>query len=73
VGDSQLTAYGAEICRKVIEAHDDSLPLGYEAFWPGGRHYPSVSLLEGAPGIALLLLTATANAGADWFRIFGLM
>lgn len=63
--------YGAQLFGLLVDAYDESRPFGYRVPRAGGD-IDAASLLEGASGIALALLTAAGACDDSWLRLFGL-
>lgn len=69
-GAADLTAAAADVCREVLAAHDPASLLGYRNVEPGGVLVDHPGLLDGAPGVALALLSAGTSAEPVWDRLF---
>jgi hypothetical protein len=55
---------------QLLAAYDSERPLGYASLEPDGRAVDQPGLLDGAPGVALVLLAAATAAPPSWDRVF---
>ena len=58
------------LTRQLLDAYDGSRLLGYATLEPGDRAVDQPGLLDGAPGVALVLLAAATDAEPSWDRVF---
>ncbi|MFJ6382577.1 lanthionine synthetase C family protein [Kitasatospora sp. NPDC092039] len=64
-------ATGAEDLADQLLAHfEPARPLGYAAVEPGDNRVDRPGLLDGAAGVAMVLLAAATDAEPDWDRLF---
>jgi lantibiotic modifying enzyme len=68
-GDSLVLSSGIRLLDRILDAYDPAIPFGYR---PENRESPPSTLLTGAAGIALTLLTAAGYCNPSWTRYFGL-
>jgi lantibiotic biosynthesis protein len=59
-----------ELTEQLLGAYDGSRLLGYSTLEPGGNPVDQPGLLDGAPGVALVLLAAATDAAPVWDRAF---
>jgi hypothetical protein len=60
----------AELCEQLLTLYDPSAPLGYRSLERDGQLIDNPGLLDGAPGVALVLLAAATNVEPTWDRLF---
>jgi lantibiotic biosynthesis protein len=58
------------LTQQLLDAYDGTRPLGYATLEPGDRAVDQPGLLDGAPGVALVLLAAATDAEPAWDRVF---
>jgi hypothetical protein len=58
-----------ELTAQLLEAHEPDTRFGYRDLKPSGQRTDNPGLLEGAAGVALVLLTAATPAEPIWDRI----
>jgi hypothetical protein len=58
-----------ELTAQLLEAHESDSLFGYRDLKPQGRRIDNPGLLEGAAGVALVLLTAATSEEPIWDRI----
>ena len=58
------------VCSDVLSAHEPDSLLGYRNVEPGDIKVDHPGLLDGAPGVALALLSAGADDDPAWDRLF---
>jgi class I lanthipeptide synthase len=71
--DTGLPAFrdaAAELVDELLAAYDPQRPLGYASLEPGGNPVDRPGLLDGAPGVALVLLAAATDVEPTWDRLF---
>lgn len=66
----QLFEAAATILEKLLMSFSEETVFGYRAYDAEARLVDSAGLLDGAAGIALVLLAATSNVEPAWDRIF---
>lgn len=69
-GAPDLAAASADLCAGVLAAHEPQTLLGYRNVEPGGVLVDHPGLLDGAPGVALVLLAAGTATDPVWDRFF---
>lgn len=60
----------ADLAERLIEAYEPQSILGYRSIEANGRRIDNPGLLDGAPGVALALLSAASTAVPIWDRLF---
>ena len=60
----------AALIEQLRSAYDPDSLLGYRALDPGGRRVDQPGLLDGAPGVAMVLLAAATDVEPSWDRLF---
>jgi len=60
----------AELATQLLDAYEPDSLLGYRDVGPGGRCVDCPSLVEGAAGVALVLLAASTSREPAWDRAF---
>jgi hypothetical protein len=55
---------------QLLDAYDGSRLLGFASLEPGGNRVDQPGLLDGAPGVALVLLAAATDPEPAWDRLF---
>ena len=70
VDDPQFTAFARTLMRQIEEMHEPETLLGYRTTEQGGKRIDQPGLLDGAPGIAMVLLAAGTDRPPDWDRLF---
>jgi len=58
-----------ELTAQLLDAHEPESRFGYRDLQPSGRRTDNPGLLEGAAGVALVLLAASTSAEPIWDRI----
>jgi hypothetical protein len=66
----ELAARVDGLVAELLGAYEPETLLGFRNVEPGGVRVDQPGLLDGAPGIALTLLTADANGEPTWDRLF---
>ena len=61
---------GRELHRQLLDAYEPASLLGYRNLEPGGRRIDQPGLLDGAPGVAMVLLAAATPVEPVWDRLF---
>lgn len=69
-GSPELAARVDGLVAELLGAYEPETLLGFRNVEPGGVRVDQPGLLDGAPGIALTLLTADANGEPTWDRLF---
>jgi len=60
----------ADLTDHLLEAHDPHSLLGFCSVEPGGNRIDQAGLLDGAAGVALVLLSAATDVEPTWDRLF---
>jgi lantibiotic biosynthesis protein len=55
---------------QLLSLYDPDTLLGYYSLEPGGQRVDQPGLLDGAPGVVLVLLAAATNVEPTWDRLF---
>jgi hypothetical protein len=58
------------LSEQLLSLHDPDTLLGYYSLEPGGQRVDQPGLLDGAPGVALVLLAAATDVQPTWDRLF---
>ncbi len=58
------------LTEQLLAMYDPERALGFCSIEPGGNLVDQPGLLDGAPGVALVLLAASSNAEPTWDRLF---
>jgi hypothetical protein len=69
-GLPEFTAMAAELIDQLLEAYEPERPLGYACLEPGRNPVDRAGLLDGAPGVAMVLLAASTGVEPSWDRLF---
>ena len=59
-----------ELTEQLLSMYDPERALGFCSIEPGGNLVDQPGLLDGAPGVALVLLAASSNVEPTWDRLF---
>lgn len=70
VNDPEFTAFGRTLMQQLEKMHEPETLLGYRTTEQGGKRIDQPGLLDGAPGIAMVLLAACTDRPPDWDRLF---
>lgn len=60
----------SELSQQLANEYEPVTLLGYRSIEVDGRRIDNPGLLDGAPGVALALLSASTNVEPDWDRLF---
>jgi hypothetical protein len=66
----ELTKAAATLCEQLLDLYDPANPLGYRSVEEGDRRVDNPGLLDGAAGVALVLLAASTDVEPTWDRLF---
>jgi hypothetical protein len=66
---SAFSAAAEQLTTQLLDAHEPDSRFGYRDLKPTGEHIDNPGLLEGAAGVALVLLTAATPVEPIWDRI----
>lgn len=69
-GDAVFADAAADLTDQLLTAYDADRLLGFCSLEPGGNAVDQAGLLDGAPGVALVLLAAATDAEPTWDRLF---
>jgi hypothetical protein len=69
-GAAVFTDAAADLADQLLAAYDDDSVLGFRSLEPAGNAVDQAGLLDGAPGVALVLLAAATDAEPTWDRLF---
>jgi lantibiotic biosynthesis protein len=58
------------LSEQLLSLHDPDSLLGYYSLEPGGQRVDQPGLLDGAPGVVLVLLAAATDVEPTWDRLF---
>jgi len=65
-----FTDAARSLTEQLLGLHEPDRILGFCSIEPGGNHVDQPGLLDGAPGVALVLFAATSAADPAWDRMF---
>ena len=65
-----FTEAASELTEQLLAMYDPERALGFCSIEPGGNLVDQPGLLDGAPGVALVLLAASSNVEPAWDRLF---
>ena len=65
-----LAANADDLCRQLLDLYDPDSPLGFRSIESEGCAIDDPGLLDGAAGVALVLLAASTNVEPAWDRAF---
>jgi len=60
----------SDLTEQLLSMYDPDRALGFCSIEPGGNPVDQPGLLDGAPGVALVLLAASLNVEPTWDRLF---
>jgi len=66
----QLVEAAQALSDQLLSLYDPDTLLGYYNLEPGGRHVDQPGLLDGAPGVLMVLLAAATSVEPSWDRLF---
>jgi hypothetical protein len=66
----ELGAAATDLCEQLIASYDAKRPLGYQSLEAEGRTVDDPGLLDGAAGVALVLLAASTDTEPAWDGLF---
>ena len=69
-GDAVFTDAVADLTDQLLGAYEPDSLLGFCSIEPGRNPVDQAGLLDGAPGVALVLLAAATDADPTWDRLF---
>lgn len=69
-GSDEITAGAVELVDLLLAAYEPSRPLAYASLEPGSNPVDRAGLLDGAPGVAMVLLAAASDHEPTWDRLF---
>jgi class I lanthipeptide synthase len=69
-GDPMFSAAATELTDQMLAAYNPERLLGFCSLEPGGIEIDQPGLLDGAPGVALVLLAAATQVEPTWDRLF---
>lgn len=69
-GLAQFTAAADALIQQLLALYDPATRLGYYSIEPDGRRVDQPGLLDGAPGVVLVLLAAATDREPGWDRLF---
>lgn len=69
-GEQVFTGAVADLVTQLLSAYEPDALLGFRSIEPGGNAVDQAGLLDGAPGVALVLLAAATDAEPTWDRLF---
>jgi hypothetical protein len=65
-----FTEAAVSLTEELLSAYEPDSLLGYRNWEPGGTRVDQPGLLDGAPGILLVLLAASTDVEPSWDRAF---
>ena len=66
----QFTEAAHALGEQLLSLYDPDTLLGYYSLEPGGNRVDQPGLLDGVPGVVLVLLAASTNVEPTWDRLF---
>ena len=69
-GLSLFVEAAADLSDQLLALYDPETTLGYYSLEPGGRRVDQPGLLDGAPGVVLVLLASATGVEPTWDRLF---
>ena len=69
-GSEELAAHSRTLAGQILEHYQPESLLGFRNLETSGSEIDQPGLLDGAPGVALTLLAAAADAEPTWDRLF---
>ena len=69
-GLRELAHAADAVAAQLLSAHRPDRVLGYCSLEPGGNEVDRPGVLDGAPGVAMVLLAAATDAEPTWDRSF---
>jgi hypothetical protein len=69
-GEPVFADAAADLAEQLLVAYDPDTLLGFCSLEPGGNAVDNAGLLDGAPGVALVLLAVATDAEPTWDRLF---
>jgi len=69
-GASTIRAAAAALTGQLLTLYEPASLLGFRSVALGGKRVDQPGLLDGAPGVALVLLAAARDVEPGWDRIF---
>jgi len=69
-GDPIFAAAAVSLSEQLLELYQPNRLLGYASLEPGGQQVDQPGLLDGAPGVVLVLLAASCAVKPTWDRLF---
>jgi lantibiotic biosynthesis protein len=66
----QFTQAAQALSKQLFSSYDPDRPLGYYSLEPGGNRVDQPGLLDGVPGVVLVLLAAATPVEPVWDRLF---
>jgi hypothetical protein len=69
-GRAEFAEASAALVDQLLEAYEPERPLGYASLEPGDNPVDRAGLLDGAPGVAMVLLAAATDLEPAWDRLF---
>ncbi|MGH4007326.1 MAG: lanthionine synthetase C family protein [Pseudonocardiaceae bacterium] len=69
-GLATFSAAAVKLVDQLLAAYEPERPLGYASVEPGPNPVDRAGLLDGAPGVAMVLLAAATEVEPSWDRLF---
>ena len=69
-GLAAFTQAAADLTGQLMAEYDPQALLGFCSIEPGGNRVDQLGLLDGAPGVAIVLLAAATDVEPTWDRLF---
>jgi hypothetical protein len=69
-GEPVFVDAAGDLAEQLLAAYEPDGLLGFCSLEPGGNAVDNAGLLDGAPGVALVLLAAATDAEPTWDRLF---
>jgi hypothetical protein len=69
-GEAVFSTAAVDLTDQLLAAYDPKSLLGFCSLEPGGNSVDQPGLLDGAPGVVLVLLAAATDVEPSWDRLF---
>ncbi|HWC28058.1 MAG TPA: lanthionine synthetase LanC family protein, partial [Solirubrobacteraceae bacterium] len=69
-GEEVFADAARQLADQLLGAYEPDSLLGFRSLEPAGNPVDQAGLLDGAPGVALVLLAAATDAEPTWDRLF---
>ena len=69
-GNPAFRTVADDLVDQLLGLYDSARPLGFASLEPGPNSVDRAGLLDGAPGVAMVLLGAATDTEPTWDRLF---